>query len=83
MTAKYKACYMLLFVFGKLLCFTGCEHVCHSHQLYRFPRYQVPLISTTNSIQYKKRLQFARAFQNWTVEAWKNVAWSDESRFLL
>jgi len=40
----------------------------------------VPLISTSNR---KKRLQFARAHQNWTVEDWKNVAWSDESRFLL
>ncbi|XDV11899.1 hypothetical protein PO909_000694 [Leuciscus waleckii] len=39
-----------------------------------------PLISTTNR---KKMLQFARAHQNWTVEDWKNVAWSDESRFLL
>uniref|UniRef100_A0A3B3RJQ1 Transposase Tc1-like domain-containing protein n=1 Tax=Paramormyrops kingsleyae TaxID=1676925 RepID=A0A3B3RJQ1_9TELE len=42
--------------------------------------HRVPLISTTNR---KKRLQFARAHQNWTVEDWKNVAWSDESRFLL
>jgi len=41
---------------------------------------QVPLSSTTNR---KKRLQFARAHQNWTVEDWKNVAWSDESQFLL
>jgi len=39
----------------------------------------LPLISTTNR---KKRRQFARAHQNWTVEDWKN-AWSDESRFLL
>jgi len=29
------------------------------------------------------RIQFVRAHQNWTVEDWKNVAWSDESRFLL
>jgi len=29
------------------------------------------LISTTNR---KKRLQFARAHQNWTVKDWKNVA---------
>jgi len=29
----------------------------------------------------KKRLQFARAHQNWTVEDWTNVAWSDESGF--
>jgi len=40
----------------------------------------VPLIYTTNR---KKRLQFARAHHNWTVEDWKNVAWSDESQFLL
>jgi len=25
----------------------------------------------------------SRAYQNWTVEDWKNVTWSDESRFLL
>ncbi len=31
----------------------------------------------------KRRLQFAQAHQNWTIEDWKNVAWSDESRFLL
>ncbi len=31
----------------------------------------------------KRRLQFAQAHQNWTKENWKNVAWSDESRFLL
>uniref|UniRef100_A0AAY5KDC6 Transposase Tc1-like domain-containing protein n=1 Tax=Esox lucius TaxID=8010 RepID=A0AAY5KDC6_ESOLU len=35
--------------------------------------HRVPLISNTNR---KKRLQFARAHQNWTVEDWKNVAWS-------
>ncbi len=28
-------------------------------------------------------LQFAQAHQNWTIEDCKNVAWSDESRFLL
>ena len=42
--------------------------------------HRVPLISTKNR---KMRLQFARAHQNWTVEDCKNVAWSDESRFLL
>ncbi|KAJ0009398.1 hypothetical protein NQD34_001100 [Periophthalmus magnuspinnatus] len=39
--------------------------------------HRVPLISNTNR---KKRLQFARAHQNWTVEDWKNVAWPDEFR---
>jgi len=42
--------------------------------------HRVPLISTTNR---KKRLQYARAHQNWRVENGKNVAWSHESRFLL
>ncbi len=29
------------------------------------------------------RLQFTQDHQNWTIEDWKNVAWSDESWFLL
>ncbi len=40
----------------------------------------VPLLSDKNR---KRRLQFAQAHQNWTREDWKNVAWSDKSRFLL
>ncbi len=40
----------------------------------------MPLLSAKNR---KRRLQFAQAHQNWTIEDWKNVAWSDESRFLL
>ncbi len=31
----------------------------------------------------KRRLQFTQNHQNWTIEDWKNVAWSDESWFLL
>ncbi len=31
----------------------------------------------------KRTLQFTQAHQNWTIEDWKNVAWSDDSRFLL
>ncbi len=42
--------------------------------------HQVPLLSAKNR---KRRLQFAQAHQNWTIEDWKNVAWSDESQFLL
>ncbi len=41
---------------------------------------QVPLLSHNNR---KWRLQFAQAHQNWTIEDWKDVTWSDESRFLL
>ncbi len=42
--------------------------------------YRVLLLSAKNR---KRRLQFAQAHQNWTIEDWKNVAWSVESRFLL
>ncbi len=42
--------------------------------------HRVPLLSAKHR---KLRLQFAQAHQNWTIEDWKNVAWSDESRFLL
>ncbi len=42
--------------------------------------HRVPLLSAKNR---KRRLQFAQAHQNWTIEDWKNFAWSDESWFLL
>ncbi len=42
--------------------------------------HRVPLLSAKNR---KRRIQFAQAHQNWTIEDWKNVAWSDESQFLL
>ncbi len=42
--------------------------------------HRVPLLSAKNR---KRRIQFTQIHQNWTIEVWKNVAWSDESRFLL
>ncbi len=42
--------------------------------------HRVLLLSAKNR---KRRLHFAQAHQNWIIEDWKNVAWSDESRFLL
>ncbi len=42
--------------------------------------HRVPLLSAKNR---KRRLRFTQDHQNWTIEDWKNVAWSDESRFLL
>ncbi len=42
--------------------------------------HRVPLLSAKNR---KWRLQFAQDHQNWTIEDWKNVVWSDESQCLL
>ncbi len=42
--------------------------------------HRVPLLSAKNR---KQSLQFAQAHQNWTIDDWKNIAWSDESWFLL
>ncbi len=42
--------------------------------------HRVPLLSAKNR---KRWLQFEQAHWNWTIEDWKNVPWSDESRFLL
>ncbi len=38
--------------------------------------HRVPLLSAKNR---KRRLQFTHAHQNWTIEDWKNISWSDES----
>ncbi len=43
-------------------------------------QHRLPHLSAKNRT---RRLQFAQAHQNWTIEDWENVAWSDESRFLL
>ncbi len=42
--------------------------------------HRVPLLSDKNRT---RRIQFTPAHQNCTIEDWKNIAWSDESRFLL
>ncbi len=42
--------------------------------------HRVPLLSDKNST---RRIQFTQNHQNRTIEDCKNVAWSDESRFLL
>ncbi len=41
--------------------------------------HRVPLLSAKNR---KQRLQFTQAHKHWSIEDWKNIAWSDESRFL-
>ncbi len=52
------------------------KHMGHSS---RRP-HRVPLQSAKNR---KRRLQFTQTHKHWTIEDWKNVAWSDESWFLL
>ncbi len=42
--------------------------------------HRVSLLSDKNRT---RRIQFTQTHQNWTIEDWKNIAWSDESRFLL
>ncbi len=42
--------------------------------------HRVTLLTAKNR---KRRLQFTQAQQNYKIEDWKNVPWSDESRFLL
>lgn len=37
----------------------------------------------TLKLKKKKRFQFARDHKDWTLEQWKQVMWSDESRFTL
>ena len=41
---------------------------------------RVPMM---NPVHHQRRLQWASERRNWTLEQWKKVAWSDESRFLL
>ena len=45
--------------------------------LFRRPA-RKPLISKKNQI---KRLSFAKAHIHWTAQQWKNVLWSDDSKF--
>ncbi len=63
---------------------TISEHTTHQtlkQMCYNSRRlHRVPLLSAKNST---RRIQFTQDHQNWTIEDWKNVAWSDESRFLL
>lgn len=39
-------------------------------------------VSLPSANDWKLKLQWAPAFQNWTKEHWKNIDWSDESWFL-
>jgi len=37
----------------------------------------------TQSYEQETEATVHKGHQNWTIEEWKNIAWSDDSRFLL
>lgn len=41
------------------------------------------IVSILTPIHLQKHLQRARSHQNWTIEQWRKVAWSDEYQLLL
>ena len=51
-----------------------------SFGIYARRRRKKPLLSPAN---IKARLAWAKAHQDWTVEQWRKVLWSDESPFML
>ncbi len=62
----------------------GMQNTISEHTTHRVEadglQHRVLLLSAKNR---KRRLQFAQAHQNWTIEDLNNFSWSDESRFLL
>lgn len=60
------------------------EHTVHRSLLRMGLRRRKTLKRPTQiPVHHQNRIQWAREHQNWTVEQWKKVAWSGESRFLL
>ncbi len=59
-----------------IMCF-GCTAI-HNKALNKCIIHSFIQLRTRNGGYNSHRLH-----QNWTIEDWKNVAWSDESRFLL
>lgn len=62
----------------------GSQHTAH-HTLLRMglrnhSPIRVPMMTHVNR---QKHQQWERKSRNWTLEQWKEVAWSDESHFLL
>ena len=55
---------------------TVCR-VLKQHSLKAVTKKKKPLLS---AVHRKKRLAFALKYQNWTVEDWKRVIWSDETK---
>ncbi len=45
--------------------------------------HKINLFRSQTTLDFDSLQQFAQVHQNWTIEDWKNVVWSDESWFLL
>ncbi|KAK3558608.1 hypothetical protein QTP86_021665 [Hemibagrus guttatus] len=62
----------------------GSEYTVHHSLLCMGPHsrraVRAPMLTP---VHHRKHQQWTSEHQNWTMEQWKNVAWSDESRFLL
>ena len=46
-------------------------------EFYSATKKKVPMLKLTNC---QRRLRFARYYENWTVEDWKRMLWSDETK---
>jgi transposase len=53
------------------------RRVLKRHSLKAVTKKKKPLLS---AVHRKKRLAFALKYQNWTVEDWKRIIWSDETK---
>ena len=56
------------------------RHLIQSVGVRSFKRQELPRLSKK---KIQNRLEFAKRLQNWTVNEWKRVLWSDESPFQL
>jgi transposase len=52
----------------------------HEHDLYGRALVKKPLLTNKHIAQ---RIAFAKKYQNWTVDDWKRVLWSDETKICL
>lgn len=54
-----------------------------NHDGHGLQQHKTTLLTLLIAKDRKLILQFAKAHENWTMQDWKNVPCSDESRFLL
>ena len=57
---------------------TGVENALHDAELFSFVARKKPFVTETQKI---KRLEWCLERQNWTLEQWRRMIWTDESSF--